>query len=76
MVTSAPSRRQTLPISSPITPAPMTARRLGTSGIASAPVLLRISFSSNSAPGSARGLEPVATITCLAETVSFPAWIS
>src|SRR6266700_1840378 len=36
IVTSDPRRRQTLPISRPMTPAPMTPRRLGTSGIASA----------------------------------------
>src|SRR2546423_11274410 len=36
-VVAAPRRRQTLPISSPITPAPTTPSRLGTSGMASAP---------------------------------------
>ena len=36
--TSLPSRRHTEPSSSPITPAPITSRRLGTLGSASAPV--------------------------------------
>ena len=48
----------------------MTPRRFGTSGMASAPSLLRISFSSNAAPDSVRGLEPVAMITLRAESVS------
>ncbi len=71
IVTPDPRRRQTLPISRPITPAPITPRRLGTSGISSAPVLLRISFSSKAAPGSSRGFDPVATITSFAVKASF-----
>ena len=35
--TSAPSRRQTLPSSRPITPAPITPRRFGTASNSSAP---------------------------------------
>ena len=65
-VTSAPSRRQTLPISRPITPAPTTPRRFGTAVIASAPALSSTRRLSNGAPGSARGTEPVATITFFA----------
>jgi hypothetical protein len=63
-VTFAPSRRQTLPISRPMTPAPTTPSRAGTSRIASAPALSRTRSLSNATPGSARGFEPVATITC------------
>ena len=54
----------------------MTPSFFGTSGMASAPVLLRISFSSNSAPGSGRGLEPVARMTFFAVMVSPPTTIS
>ena len=69
-VTSAPRRRQTEPISRPITPAPMTPRRFGTSPIDSAPSLDRTRFSSNAAPGNARAFEPVATMTWRAISVS------
>ena len=65
-VTSAPRRRHTLPISSPMTPAPTTPSLRGTSGIASAPALSRMRSLSNATPGSARGLLPVATTTCFA----------
>jgi hypothetical protein len=65
-VTSAPSRRQTLPISSPMTPAPTTPRRFGTAGIARAPALSSTRTLSIGTPGSARGFDPVATITCFA----------
>ena len=65
-VTSAPSRRQTLPISRPITPAPTTPSLRGTSGIASAPSLSSTRTLSKVTPGSARGFEPVAMMTCLA----------
>ena len=65
-VVSAPSRRQTLPISRPITPAPTTPSRFGTSVSASAPALSSTRTLSNGTPGSGRGAEPVATITCVA----------
>ena len=70
MVTSEPKRRHTLPISKPITPAPITPNRLGTASMANAPVFDRICFSSNGAPGNSRGIEPVAITTCLAVNVS------
>jgi hypothetical protein len=69
-VTSEPRRRHTEPISSPMTPEPISPRRLGTDGIRSAPSFDRMFSSSNGAPGSARGFEPVATITCLARMLS------
>ena len=69
-VTAAPRRRHTLPISRPMTPAPTTPRRAGTSRSASAPALSRIRSLSMATPGSARGFEPVATITCCATTVA------
>jgi hypothetical protein len=58
-VTSAPRRRQTLPSSRPITPAPMTPRRFGTASNSSAPQESTMRLPSNgriSAPrGRARG---------------------
>ncbi|MNC89795.1 hypothetical protein D3C83_57840 [compost metagenome] len=75
MVTSAPRRRQTLPSSRPITPAPITPRRLGVAPKASAPSLSHTSSLSTASPGRWRALEPVATITCFACTVSPPASI-
>ena len=72
-VTSEPRRRQTLPISRPITPAPMTPSLAGTASMVSAPVFDRISFSSNGAPGNSRAFEPVAMTTCLAVRVSLAA---
>ena len=45
-------------------------RVLGTWSTASAPSLERIARSSKAAPGKARGLEPVATMTCFAVSVS------
>ena len=65
-VTSAPRRRQTDPISRPITPAPITPNFFGTSPMRSAPSFDRTNCSSNAAPGSARAVEPVATMTCFA----------
>ena len=59
-VTFAPSRRQTLPSSSPITPPPMTTRCSGTLGSASAPVESTTTFWSISTPGSGVTDEPVA----------------
>ena len=54
-VTSAPRRRQTLPISSPMTPAPTTPSFFGTPGIASAPSLSSTRTLSMVAPGRGRG---------------------
>ena len=61
-VTSAPSRRQTEPSSSPITPAPTTTRCPGTLSRSSAPVEETIVFSSNSSstPGMPATSDPVA----------------
>ena len=59
-VTCAPSRRQTEPNSSPITPPPMTTMRLGTSGSSSAPVESTIRSWSMVTPGSGVTDEPVA----------------
>jgi hypothetical protein len=69
-VTSDPSRRHTDPISRPITPEPIMPRRLGIDGMRNAPSLERMWSSSNGVPGSARGFEPVATITWRATSVS------
>ncbi len=66
IVTSAPRRRHTEPSSSPITPAPITPRRFGTSASDSAPTLSQTSRLSIGAKGSVRGREPVATMTCAA----------
>ena len=70
MVTSDPKRRHTLPISKPITPAPISPNFLGTASIASAPVFDNINFSSKAAPGNSRGFEPVAIMMCLAFKIS------
>ena len=51
-VTSEPSRRQTEPISSPMTPAPTTSSRFGTLFSSSAPVEVTTRSSSISTPGS------------------------
>ena len=59
-VTSAPSRRQTLPSSSPITPPPITTRCPGTLSSSSAPVEVTICFSSTVTPGSGTLSLPVA----------------
>ena len=61
--TSEPRRRHTEPNSKPITPAPMTPRRLGTSGNFNAPVESTIKSSSTGATGILTGTEPVARIT-------------
>ncbi len=63
MVTSLPSRFHTLPSSRPITPAPITPNRFGTTSKSSAPALSTMSFPSNFANGSSIGTEPVAMIT-------------
>ena len=69
-VTSAPRRRHTEPISSPITPEPISPSRRGTASSASAPALDKMRCSSNGTPGKARALDPVATMTCLPTKVS------
>ena len=53
-----------------MTPEPMTPRVFGTVGMRNAPSFDRILASSNAAPGSARGTEPVATITLRAVSTS------
>ena len=58
--TSAPSRFQTEPSSSPITPAPMTTIDFGTSLSSSAPVEDTIRSSSSSTKGGTATSEPVA----------------
>jgi hypothetical protein len=68
-VTFEPSRRQTEPSSSPITPAPITIRLLGTSGRASAPVESTIRFWSTVDAASGAGSEPVAMTMFLAPSV-------
>ena len=65
-VTSDPSRFQTEPSSSPITPAPITTSRFGTSAISSAPVEVTTLFSSTSTPGREAGSDPVAMTMFLA----------
>ena len=61
--TSEPKRFQTEPNSKPITPAPITPKRLGTSPISRAPVESRIKSPSTLATGMAIGSEPEAKIT-------------
>mmetsp|Transcript_16412 Transcript_16412/g.62243 ORF Transcript_16412/g.62243 Transcript_16412/m.62243 type:complete len:229 (-) Transcript_16412:427-1113(-) len=72
--TSAPRRRQTEPISRPITPAPMTTIFLGTEGSMRAPVLstMRCLSLSTGTGGSGVGSDPVAMRMFLAERVSEP----
>ena len=65
IVTSAPKRRQTEPISKPMTPEPIKASFLGTLPMRNAPSLDNILTSSNGVPGRARAFEPVAMMTCL-----------
>ena len=65
-VTSAPSRFQTLPSSSPIYPPPITTRWPGTRSSSSAPVLVTIRASSTSTPGSGMLSLPVAMTMFLA----------
>ena len=67
--TSAPSRRQTEPSSSPMMPAPMTISFLGTCGMASAPVESTTRFWSTSTPGTREGSEPVAITMFLVSSV-------
>eukprot|EP01139_Manchomonas_bermudensis_P019173 Amastigsp_a676481_41.p2 type:complete len:221 gc:universal Amastigsp_a676481_41:1115-453(-) len=71
-VTAEPSRDQTEPSSSPMTPPPMTAMRLGGASNASAPVDETTFFSSKGRNGSAMGSEPVAITMFLVEMVCLP----
>jgi len=64
IVTCEPRRFQTLPSSRPITPAPMTPRRLGTLSKSSAPMLSTM-CSPNFANGSSIESEPAARTTLL-----------
>ena len=66
MVTSAPSRDQTLPSSRPITPAPTTPMRAGTASNSSAPQESTICSPSNFAMGNSMGVDPEARITFFA----------
>ena len=66
MTTSDPRRRQTLPSSKPMTPAPITPRRTGTSVSMSAPVESIICSSSIGAGAILTGTEPAAIMTLLA----------
>ncbi len=63
-VTLAPSRAQTLPSSSPMTPPPMTTRCPGTASSSSAPVEVTMRFSSTSTPFSGMLSLPVAMTIC------------
>ncbi len=63
IVTCEPSLRQTDPSSSPITPAPITPRRLGMLSKASAPSLSHTSTLSTVTPSRCRAFDPVARIT-------------
>ena len=65
-VTSAPSRRQTLPISRPMKPPPITTSRFGTAASSSAPVEVTMRRSSTATPGSGMLSLPVAITMCLA----------
>ena len=67
-----PSRRHTLPSSRPITPAPITPSLGGIASKDNAPSLSHTRTLSTGRSGRCRAFEPVATMTCLAETVSLP----
>ena len=69
--TSEPSLLHTVPISKPITPAPMTIIFLGTSFRFKAPVDVTILFSSTSILGRLVELDPVAIMILSAEIFSF-----
>ena len=66
--TSLPKRCHTVPISKPITPAPMIPKRFGTSRIFSAPTLSIIISSVNGAGGIVTATEPAANMTLPALT--------
>ena len=69
--TSAPRRRQTLPSSSPMTPAPITPSRFGTASNSSAPQESTTVLPSNGTDLSSIGAEPDASTTCFAMSSSF-----
>ena len=70
-VTSAPRRRQTEPISRPITPEPTMPSVFGTASIAQRAVVGEDASSRRTArPAAAAAFEPVATMTCLPLSVS------
>mmetsp|Transcript_4235 Transcript_4235/g.5962 ORF Transcript_4235/g.5962 Transcript_4235/m.5962 type:complete len:222 (-) Transcript_4235:529-1194(-) len=73
-VTSEPSRFQTDPISRPITPPPITASRLGTSAMSSAPVesTMRPPALSTGQVGSGVTSEPLAIMMLVASTPCEP----
>ena len=71
-VTCAPSRPQTEPSSSPITPPPITTILPGTLSSSSAPVLSTTTFWSTVTPGSGVTDDPVAMTTFFAVTVRSP----
>ncbi len=73
--TSEPRRRHTEPSSSPITPAPITSSRFGTSGNDSAPVDDTIWRSSISMPGSVAASEPVAITMFFASSSRTPSFV-
>jgi hypothetical protein len=69
-VTSVPRRAKTEPISSPITPAPITAMVLGIALRDSAPVEVTITSSSMVTPGRVEACEPEAITMARASCVS------
>jgi len=71
MVTSEPRRRQTEPISKPMIPPPITARRLGTDLSSRAPVEETTVFSLIFKKGSSLTEEPVAITMFEEVTVCF-----
>ncbi len=75
-VTLAPSRDQTEPSSSPMTPAPITTICFGTLASSRAPVELTMRSSSTSTPGRGVDSEPVAIRMFLAARVSSPPALS
>ncbi len=66
IVTFDPKRAYIEANSTPTAPEPITSSDFGTSASSSIPVEDRTVFSSMSMPGSARGVEPVATMTFFA----------
>ena len=75
ITTSEPRRPQTLPSSSPITPAPITPKRAGTLSNSSAPVESTIKSSVNGVGAMSTGTDPGASTTCAASsTCGSPSW--
>ena len=69
--TSAPSLRQTLPSSRPMTPAPITPSRFGTASNSSAPQESTTCLPSNGTLFNSIGTEPEASTTCFATSSLF-----